>query len=89
MFKRFEEEYLLSKIRNDAESGDESDDDSILSPILSEEEMDAMDSGNESDHDPISMEVLEDIHDGIQSHPNVNKREAHYKIRDCIKKRQS
>ena len=35
-----------------------------------------MDSGDESDHYPISTEMLEDIRDGIQSHPNVNSREA-------------
>ena len=41
-----------------------------------------MDSGDESDHDLISTEMLEDIRDRIHSHPNVNRREAHYKIRD-------
>ena len=29
--------------------------------------------------------MLEDICDGSQSHANVNKREASYKIRDCIR----
>ena len=33
--------------------------------------------------------MLEDICDSIQSHPNFNSREAHYKICDCIKQRQS
>ena len=51
--------------------------------------MDAMDSDDESDHDLISTEMLEDIHDGSKSHWNVNKREACYKIRDCIRQRQS
>ena len=51
--------------------------------------MDAMDSGDDSDHDPISTEMLEDICDGSQSHPNVNRREVRYKIRDLIKQRQS
>ena len=46
---QFEEGYLLSKIRDNAESGDESDDDSIMSPLIRQEEIDAMDSGNESD----------------------------------------
>ena len=50
--------------------------------------MDAMDSGDESDDDPIYTEMLEDIRDGSQSHPNVNKIEARYKIRDRIRKRQ-
>ena len=49
--------------------------------------MDVMDSGYESYHDPISTEILEDIHDGSQSHPNVNRRESHYKICDRIKQR--
>ena len=35
-------------------------------------------SGDESDHDLISTEMLEDIRDGSQTHPNVNRREAHY-----------
>ena len=34
------------------------------------------------------MDMLEDIRDVSQSHPNVNKREAHYKIRNCINKKQ-
>ena len=51
--------------------------------------MDAISSGDESDHDLISTEMLEDIRDGNQTHPNVNRREAHYKIRDRIRKRQS
>ena len=36
-----------------------------------------------------STEVLEDICDGSQTHPNVNMREARYKIYDSIKQRQS
>ena len=50
--------------------------------------MDAMYSINESYHDLISKHMLEDIRDGSQSHPAVNQREAHYKIRDRIKQRQ-
>ena len=52
---------------------------------MSEQDMDAINSGDESDHDLISMEMLEDICDGIQTHPNVNRREARYKIRDRIR----
>ena len=48
-----------------------------------------MDSGYESDHYLISTEMLEDIHDGSQSHTRVNQREARYKIRDHISQRQS
>ena len=32
-----------------------------MSPLMSEEEMDAMDSGEESDHELISTEMVEDI----------------------------
>ena len=51
--------------------------------------MENINSGDESDHDLISTEMLEDIRDGSQTYPNVNRREAHYKIRDHIRKRQS
>ena len=44
---------------------------------------------DESDHDLISTEMLEDICDGSQTHPNVNRREARYKIRYRIRQRQS
>ena len=60
-----------------------------MPPLLSEEEMDAMDSGNESDHDLISTDMLENICDGIQSQPNFNRREARYKICDRIRQRKS
>ena len=56
-----------------------------MPPLLSEEEMDAMDSDDESDHDLISKEMLEIISHGSQYHPNVNRGEAYYKIRDRIK----
>ena len=51
--------------------------------------MNSMDYRDESDHDLISTYILEDIRDGSQSHPNVNKIEAHYKIRDRIRQIQS
>ena len=57
--------------------------------MMSEQDMDAMNSGDESDHDLISTEMLEDIRDGGQTHPNVNRREARYKIRDRIRQGQS
>ena len=44
-----------------------------MPPLLSKEEMDAIDSGDESDHDPISTEMLEDIRDGGQYHLKVNR----------------
>ena len=51
--------------------------------------MDVINYGDESDHDLISIKMLEDIRDGSQTHPNVKRREAHYKIRDRIRQRQS
>ena len=51
--------------------------------------MDAMDSVDESYHDLIYMEMLKDICGDTQYHPNVNQREARYKICYCIRKRQS
>ena len=57
--------------------------------MMSEQDMDAIKSGDESDRDLISKEMLVDIRDGSQTHPNVNRREAHYKIRDHFKQRQS
>ena len=57
-----------------------------MPPLISEEEMGAMDFSNESDDEPIFTEMLEEIIDGSQSHPKVNQREARYKICDCIKK---
>ena len=45
MFAQFEEENLLSETRDDAESGQKSDENSVMPLLISEEEMDAMDSG--------------------------------------------
>ena len=42
--------------------------------MMSKQDMDVMTSGDESDRDLISKEMLEDIRDGSQTHPNVNKR---------------
>ena len=41
------------------------------------------------DDDLISTETLHDIRNGNQTHPNIDEREAHYKIRDCIKQNKS
>ena len=54
-----------------------------------EQDMYAINSGDDSDHDLISTELLEDIRDRSQTHPNVNRREARYKISDRIRQRQS
>ena len=74
MFEQFGEGNILTKTYNDAESGAESENDSIMPPLLIKEETDTMDSDDESDHDPISTEMLEDICDGSQTHPNINRR---------------
>ena len=84
-FTQFKEGNMLTKICNNAKSSEEYDDGSIMPLKMSEEEMDAMNSGDESDNDLISTDMLENIRDRNQSHPNVNRREARYKIRDCIK----
>ena len=82
MITYFEEGNILSETCNGAESNDESDDESddnsIMSPLISLEEMDALDYGEESDDEPMSMEMLEDIRDRSQSHPDVNRRDACY-----------
>ena len=44
-----------------------------------------MSSGDESDYEPMSTKTLEDICDGTQYHPSINRIEARYKIRDHIK----
>ena len=54
-FAKFEEGGLLSENRDDTEINDKSDDNSVISPLISEEEMDVMDSGDDSDDDPMSM----------------------------------
>ena len=54
-FTQFEEGNILTETRNDAESGDESDNESIM---MSEQDMENINSGDESDHDLISTEIL-------------------------------
>ena len=88
-FAQFEEGNLSSETRNNAEIGDKYNDDSIMPTLLSKEEMDVVGSEDDSDDDPMSREMVEEIRDGSQSHPNVNRRETRYKIRDCIKQIQS
>ena len=85
-FAQFEEGNILTETSNDAESGDKSDNSSIM---MSEQDMENTNSGDESDHDLISTEMLEEICDGSQTHPKLNKRESRYKIHDHIRLRQS
>ena len=51
-FSQFKEGNILTKTRNDAEIGDESDNESIM---MSEQDMDTINSGDDSDHDLVSM----------------------------------
>ena len=60
-FARFEEGNILTETRNDEESSDESDNESIM---MSEQDMENLDSSDESDHDLISTDMLQDICDG-------------------------
>ena len=48
-----------------------------------------MDPGYDYDDEPMFTEMLEEICDGSQSHLSFSRREACYKIRDCIKQGQS
>ena len=50
-FAQFEEGNVLTETCNDAESGDESDNESIM---MSEQDMENLNSSDESDHDLIS-----------------------------------
>ena len=51
--------------------------------------MDFMSSVNESDTEPMYTEMLEDIREGSQSFPIINRRGVSYKIRDLIKQGQA
>ena len=57
--------------------------------MMNEQDMENLDSNEQSDHDLISTEMLEDIRDGSQTHPKINKREARMAIRDRIKQKKS
>ena len=72
-FAQFDEGNILTETRNDAESCDESDNESIM---MSKKDMENINSGDESDHDLISTKMLEDIRDGSQTHSEVNRRES-------------
>ena len=57
--------------------------------MISKQDIEAINYGDKSDHDLISTEMLEDIRDGSQTHPNVNRSEARYKICYPIRQIQS
>ena len=61
-FTQFEEENIITETRNYAESGDESDNKSIM---MNEQDMEDINYGDESDHDLISTEMLEQTGDVI------------------------
>ena len=82
MFEQFEEGNLISKSCNGTESGDKYDDNSTITPLISEAEMDEISLGDEYNDEPMSTDILEEICEGNQSYPRINSREAHYKIRD-------
>ena len=54
-FAQFEEGNIWTKTRNDPESGDKSENESLMT---SAQDMDAINSGEESDNDLISTEML-------------------------------
>ena len=56
-----------------------------MPPLISEDEMDAMDSSDEYEDEHISTDMLEDIRDGSKYHTSVHRIESRYKIRDHIK----
>ena len=85
-FAQFEEGDILTETHNDAESCDESDSKSLM---MNEKDMENIGSNEKSDHDLISTEMLEDIRDGSQTHPTVNKMEARYEIHDHIRRKES
>ena len=56
---------------------------------MSKSDMENIDEKEKFDDDHISTETLHDIRDGNQTHPNIDKREARLKVRDCIKQKKS
>ena len=88
-FAQFKKGDLLSETCNNTEGVNKYDDNSTLVPLISEEEMNAISSSEESDAESMFTYMLEDIRDGIQYHPSINRIEARYKIRDCFKQRQA
>ena len=84
-FAHFEEGNILNETLNDTEGCDKSDSKSLM---MSEQDMENLDSNENTDHKIISTEMLEDIRDGSQTHPTVNKRGARYEICDRIRRKE-
>ena len=70
-FTQFEEGDLLTETRNDTESSDKSDSESVM---MSEKDMENLDEKEKFDDDHISTETLHDIRDGNHTHPTIDKR---------------
>ena len=85
-FAQFEEGGLLSETHNDTESNDEYDSESIMMSIRYMENLGEIERFDEG---LISTELLQDIRDGNQNHPKINKREARMAICDRIKQNKS
>ena len=83
-FAQFEEGNLITETRNNKESDDKLDSESIM---MSEKDMENINGKEKFDDDLISTETLHDIHDGNQTHPSMDKREACLEIRDRIKQK--
>ena len=81
-FAQFEEGNLLTETRNDTESDEESNSESIM---MSKQDIENIDEKENFDDNLISTETLHEIRDVNQTHPNVDKREARPKILDRIK----
>ena len=72
-FAQFEEGNLISETRNDTESDDESNSESIM---MSKKDMENLNETEKFDDDLISTETLHAIRDGNQTHPKIDKIEA-------------
>ena len=81
-FAQFEEGNLLTETSNDTESGDKSDSESIM---MNKQDMENLDEKERFNDDDISTEMLHDIRDGNQTHPNIDKRGARLIIRNHVK----
>ena len=55
--------------------------------MINEQDMENINENEKSDHNLITTETLEDIHDGNQTHPTVNKREAGCKYVIVLRKK--
>ena len=81
-FTQFEEGNSLNETRNDTESDDGPDSESMM---MSDRDMENLGETEKFDEGLISTELLQDIRDRNQNHPKVNKREARMAIRDRMK----